>query len=273
MKKAGDLECWSWMGSHTQQGYGSLGIRDRPGSQGAHRVAYELKKGTIPHGFVIHHLCKNPGCVNPNHLKAIENWMNLGYAPRSVPTPKPGTILKYSRVGAVRILRPKEYVAIHEVGNKTKLDVLLYAGLRFIEAKRLHSNPGWFDKVGSTIHLPPTAILKGKRRQLDRWIRLNTPGVSALESYLRGKPLPTSQGWGMDLKTWAAKAGVETQGLGPKTLRKTWESWLVVSFPERSLQIAQNQGHTTATSLMYYLNVPFNAEEKEQMKPFVMGVF
>jgi integrase len=188
---------------------------------------------------------------------------------QSVPQP----ILKYARKRSVRVLRPWEYSAIHSVGSKTRLDALLYTGARYIELQRFHDNPGWLDTTTKAIHLPPTAILKGKRRQLDRWIRLNTPGVSAVESYLQGRRLPSWEAWTWALKDWAKKAKVDPRGLGPKTLRKTWESWLVVSFPERSLQIAQNQGHTTATSLMYYLNVPFNSEEKEQMRPYVEGVF
>lgn len=184
---------------------------------------------------------------------------------QSVPEP----ILKFARVKSVRVLRPLEYRAI----ANPRTDILLYTGMRYVEAQRLHDNPEWYKPGLRQIHLPPTAILKEKRRQLDRWIRLNPPGVQAVETYLRGKKLPTDNAFGMAVRKWGAQAGLETEGLGPKTFRKTWESWLVCVYPERSLQIAQNQGHTTATSLMYYLNMPFSEEEKSQMKPFVDGMF
>jgi hypothetical protein len=57
--------------------------------------------------------------------------------------PKP--ILKSS----VRILRPAEYEPLREGAgtfeNQTRSDVLLLTGLRFIEAQRMQTSPGWID--------------------------------------------------------------------------------------------------------------------------------
>lgn len=71
--------CWEWSGSHDRAGYPRLGVR-RDGTKttvGAHRLAYEFYVGPIPDGLVIDHLCRNPGCVNPEHLEAVTNLVNF----------------------------------------------------------------------------------------------------------------------------------------------------------------------------------------------------
>jgi hypothetical protein len=61
--------CWLWLGFSDGKGYGRLELMGRPHL--AHRVGYELFKGPIPDGLVLDHLCKNPFCVNPDHLEPV----------------------------------------------------------------------------------------------------------------------------------------------------------------------------------------------------------
>lgn len=42
----------------------------------AHRVAWELLVGPIPEDLELDHLCKNPRCVNPNHLEPVTHAEN-----------------------------------------------------------------------------------------------------------------------------------------------------------------------------------------------------
>ena len=60
--------CWLWTGTKNDAGYG---IFLMPGERPvrAHRYAYEFFVGPIPDGKIIMHVCDNPPCVNPGHLR------------------------------------------------------------------------------------------------------------------------------------------------------------------------------------------------------------
>jgi hypothetical protein len=78
--------CWEFTGYIAPTGYGQLG-RNIP----AHRIAWEVANGRpVPIGLVIDHQCHNRDphcndedqcthrrCVNPNHLEAVPQRINL----------------------------------------------------------------------------------------------------------------------------------------------------------------------------------------------------
>ncbi len=65
--------CWVWQHYLDPHGYG----RCKTGrSSLAHRNVYEEHRGPIPEGLTLDHLCRNPPCVNPDHLEPVTNAEN-----------------------------------------------------------------------------------------------------------------------------------------------------------------------------------------------------
>ncbi len=75
-------DCWVWKGGADRYGrIGALGRKWR-----THQLAYILLVDDIPGGLQIDHLCRNRLCVNPDHLEAVPQRINLarGFGPWAV---------------------------------------------------------------------------------------------------------------------------------------------------------------------------------------------
>lgn len=51
-------DCWEWQAAKTRGGYGVLRANGR-----AHKLAWVMRAGPIPDGFLVGHTCDNPPCV------------------------------------------------------------------------------------------------------------------------------------------------------------------------------------------------------------------
>jgi len=72
--------CWLWTGAPNADGYGQFRLNGA--TPMAHRVAWEWLRGPIPAGLFLDHDnpafgCRNPLCVNPEHLEPVTNAVNL----------------------------------------------------------------------------------------------------------------------------------------------------------------------------------------------------
>ena len=77
--------CWEWRGYTDAKGYGQFWLDGM--MRWSHRVSYAIFFGTVPEGLHIDHLCGNPGCVNPDHMRAEHPSHNsAGHNEEEIPT-------------------------------------------------------------------------------------------------------------------------------------------------------------------------------------------
>lgn len=75
-----ETPCREWQGNINSTGYGVIKFNNR--SLKLHRVMYQMFKGEIPEGHVVMHLCDNPPCANPDHLRSGTSQENTQDAVR-----------------------------------------------------------------------------------------------------------------------------------------------------------------------------------------------
>ena len=216
---------------------------------------------------------KKPDVFPPVNRKSIDK--------KTLQKPSP---FKHFIRQKTRILRPFEYEQLlkgAEKGkkgsdNKTKLNTLLFTGLRYIEAVRFQKNPEWYKPDENSILLPSIDV--GKRRsQSGRRIRLPLNSNDTIEGFFQAKPLPgTWGGWTKNLHRWADKGGINPKGLSVKTTRRTWESWLIVSFRYRFQDVINSQGmryeaREDSNVFKDYLSLPFTEQDLIDMLTYVEG--
>ena len=70
--------CWLWLGAVDRGGYGKFKHGGRVILP--HRFSYNQFVGQIPRELEIEHICQQPCCVNPEHLRAVTHLENMARA-------------------------------------------------------------------------------------------------------------------------------------------------------------------------------------------------
>lgn len=67
--------CWEWTAARSRNGYGRF-VDEHGRLVQAHRWAYGYVVGVVSDELVLDHLCRNVGCVRPDHLDPVVQASN-----------------------------------------------------------------------------------------------------------------------------------------------------------------------------------------------------
>ena len=144
-------------------------------------------------------------------------------------------------------------------------EINVITGLRYVELQRLHDSPEWYHKRRNQIILPAEAQKKVKQKLVKRAVdRLPSTFHYMFKQFTEGPRPPERISWYRSLARWSKKAGIEPK-IGPKTPRKTIESWMLkAGLPE--FEIYSRQGHDIKTSLNHYQALSFTDYEMRDIE-------
>jgi len=121
-----DTGCHVWTACRNTEGYGQFRVEGK--TLGAHRYAYEIVVGPVPAGLVLDHLCRNPSCVNSEHLEPVTTRENLMRGARRGIFPRPhrdtccrGHVGQFTlRHNGTRVCRPCDAIRQREYQRRRK---------------------------------------------------------------------------------------------------------------------------------------------------------
>ena len=118
--------CWVWMGSRNDHGYGKFNLGRVSGTRLAHRFSYEMVTGIkVPSGVQLLHLCDFPPCVRPDHLTPGTAKENMMDAARKGRLQRRLTILKVKEIKVFLANRISQTLLAREYGVHKSLISLI----------------------------------------------------------------------------------------------------------------------------------------------------
>lgn len=132
--------CWNWVGAKLRSGHGAVRVGGQ--TKLAHRVFYEHLVGPIAAGLLAHHICKNPRCVNPRHIRPV-------------------TAAEHARIhaelhGKIDLNKAREIRRLWQAGGLTQGQIASMYGIDHSTVSRVVRNETWPD-VSEPDELPKAA--------------------------------------------------------------------------------------------------------------------
>jgi integrase len=189
----------------------------------------------------------------------------------------PLSVTSQSGKSVVAVLTPREKNLIWEKLStvyRIRGNVLLYTGMRIVEAKNFALHPEYFRKENRAIFLPTVpGIGKEKCTIKQRTIILSDNGIKAVEEFFDHKVgFAAYQNMEDAFVLAAGKADFDTKFITTKCLRKSIVSWMLAIFPDRQSQISRCIGHDIYTMNNYYLASGFRPTDKKDMIEELKGL-
>ena len=211
----------------------------------------------------------------------------MSYLKVDIPKTKYGVHSVPVVVQRARVMTPTEYRWVERYlpseYHKLLFKTALVTGMRHVELEKfLEADLSWYQPDRRCIVVPEEAVLKVKVGVRRRVIPLSDFGMSVITKLqeVREKNaarkielfMPHRSSWGKTLFLAATKSGIpQPETILPKCTRKTWESWLLCTYPQYSMQIVIAMGHTSNVAIRHYIGLGWSLLEREDMRPYTFG--
>ena len=152
-KKIDEKGCWLWTGVVANHGYGQLSVHGK--RYLSHRYSLQLHlKREIPSNMEVRHMCHNPVCFNPEHLKEGTHSDNMNDMVQSNRQAR-GVYLSNKLRGIEHIssrgennakakLTEAQVIEIKKIGNtRTLKDIGTEYGVNAIQISRILKGITW----------------------------------------------------------------------------------------------------------------------------------
>lgn len=191
-------------------------------------------------------------------------------------------------VDEFRILSPQEVIKLYMGGEKiqSKMDFMFYisTGMRYNEGLFLLDNPGEIDFENRVIHFKANDRWDREKKWRDREICLSHWDIINVHNYISfnvGRRInPRHATLTRIMINWAKVAGIDPDGIGARSIRKTRFVWLLKAYPDYEDVIIETMDYSpnknrlvdsSYTNIDDYKNVPFTEKETNLIKSLLYG--